>query len=512
MSDLEPEKYSIDEMMDRLKSRESSVDKGELVKRSDGTMAVRTKKRKRRTNQTVNKEQKRNQRIQILQLAAFVVLLLLMFFVAGLGILYANSSSFRKGLISKVENTTGATVVLHQFRMNPATANASKVNMDWPSSGLLQQLEVHSVIAKIEPISFLGRSFRGEEIVANRGDLILRVPEQGQIEATESPSDGGGKIRFQRYAVPNLNIYYGDSEEKKLVLEKTEASFFPSKIRGHGEIRLNKGRINFENWLPLQLDRSYINVKAKELEVRSMRLLIPSPDSRKAPDRGILELSGELLPYQVDGVYTLGVKLDGFRLSPLLGRDLGRFFLGRVVTIDEIGANFLSLDPEQGTAALEVAISNAIDSRIDLASFRFLSFLALTLDDRWYDLPNFSSKASAILKRRGQEVELTDINFEERGRMALRGALTTNDEGIISGALRVGIPESMIAASKNGRLDSIFGIVREGYRWVDLEIGGSSSEPTDNFKELYESASASANTSSGQNTPEDSNPLEEEIE
>ncbi len=34
----------------------------------------------------------------------------------------------------------------------------------------------------------------------------------------------------------------------------------------------------------------------------------------------------------------------------------------------------------------------------------------------------------------------------------------------------------------------MFGQVREGYRWVDLEIAGTSAVPTDNFLDLYNAA------------------------
>ncbi|MEY3896152.1 MAG: hypothetical protein RLZZ214_1672, partial [Verrucomicrobiota bacterium] len=56
-SPSEPEKYSIDEMMDRLKSSPPpNPEDGELVIRPDGTQAIRVKRRKRRTSQPVKRE------------------------------------------------------------------------------------------------------------------------------------------------------------------------------------------------------------------------------------------------------------------------------------------------------------------------------------------------------------------------------------------------------------------------------------------------------------------------
>ena len=50
----EPEKYSIDEMIDRLKNPpdEEPIEKGELVTRADGSQAIRVRKRKRRSPAT----------------------------------------------------------------------------------------------------------------------------------------------------------------------------------------------------------------------------------------------------------------------------------------------------------------------------------------------------------------------------------------------------------------------------------------------------------------------------
>lgn len=508
----EPEKYSIDEMMDRLKNRETSEKKGELVTRSDGTKAVRMRKRKRRTNQTGNDETKRNQRMQILQIAIFVVVLLLMFVAAGIGILYANSSGFREDLISKVESVTGAEVAFAQFRMNPAAANAAKITMEWPPESPLKSLEVNSVVAKIEPVSFLGTSFKGEEIIADSGYLILKNPV-GVQTMEEDPADlSVNRILFQRYSVPNLNIHFGQVGNNKPLLEKTEASYFPSEIPGHGEIRLSKGILQVENWPSLELDRSFISVKDRELDIRSMRFVIPSDKDRKVIDEGLIELSGIVRPFNFKEGCTLSVKVEAFRLSPLLGRDLGGFFLGRVVTADEVGTNLLTIEPDGADAVLEIAISNAIDSRIDITRFRFLSFLALTLDDRWYDLPNFSSEASAVLRRRGQEVELNEINFEQRGRMALSGSIRTTESGEISGEFRIGIPESMIVLSKNKRLDSMFSAVKKGYRWVDLKIDGTSEAPEDNFQQLYESFQDVSENSTEESDGESTGIFEEPVE
>ena len=99
---IDPENYSIDEMLDRLKSRNDSVsqDDGELVTRSDGTTAVKVRKRKRRTDQTKDKLKAHNQRIQLVQIAGFMIFLVALLFIGGGLILYSNSSVFYDDFIT----------------------------------------------------------------------------------------------------------------------------------------------------------------------------------------------------------------------------------------------------------------------------------------------------------------------------------------------------------------------------------------------------------------------------
>jgi hypothetical protein len=155
---IEPDKFTIDEMMERLKARDSSDKDPELVTRPDGSQALRTKKRKRRTNQAANKEIKKNKRLQIAQIAGVVVLLTLFGLTAGIAILYANSSGFRNSLISKLERSSGAKVSMEQFRMNPLGANASVTKLVWPAGNALGTLDLYALSAKISPWSFTGKS------------------------------------------------------------------------------------------------------------------------------------------------------------------------------------------------------------------------------------------------------------------------------------------------------------------------------------------------------------------
>ena len=271
----EPDKYTIDEMMDRLKGRNSSDKEPELVTRTDGSQAMKVRKRRRRTNQAVNSETKRNRRVQIIQITGFVVVVVLLGLAAGIGILYANSSNFRESLVSKLQASSGAEVKLNRFRMNPVAANTNGVSLKWPEGNALASLDLTSVAAKIAPASFTGKSFAGEEIVASKGVLVLRAPNAEESSRLVPKPAGRIPVKFSRYSVPVLDIRFGEGQGRKGSLEKTEASLYPSTTAGQAEVRLRGGLLQMPGWPEMALDRSYVKVKDSEFQIKTMRFNIP---------------------------------------------------------------------------------------------------------------------------------------------------------------------------------------------------------------------------------------------
>ena len=485
----EPEKYTIDEMMDRLKGRDASDNSPELVTRSDGSQAMKVKKRRRRTNQAVNEETKRNRRVQVAQIAGFFILLVLLGIAAGISVLYANSSSFRASLLSKLEDSSGAKVSLIQFRMNPATANAAKAVMEWPESNALASLDLTALTAKVAPASFLGKAFTGEEITAGSGILSLRAPSGSNPAPQKPAAKEGSSVIFQRYSIPSMNIRFGSAAGGRRSLNNTEASFFPTKVTGQGEIRLQGGLFEFDAWPPVVLDRSYIKVRNGGFDIQSMRFVIPKAPNDRKLDKGYIDFSGSLNPMEVGATHTLEAKAEDLRLPFLLGPDLGRFFLGSVDTVEALESNFLTFSPDSPEAStLELALTNSVKSRIDLGGLRFLSQLSEILNDRWYEFPNFDSSVDLVVKRQAGKVVLEDINFVSSGRIALQGSISNGEGGAISGALRVGIPESIVAAKRNKGMQLLFAQTQDGYSWVDVKISGTSAIPEDDFRELYQKA------------------------
>ncbi len=485
-SNNEPEKYTIDEMLDRLKKRGDG--EGQLVTRADGTQAVKVRKRKRRTDQTRDKLKAKNHRMQLIQIAGFIVFMVAMLIIGGIMILYANGSAFRNGLITKIESVTGSEVKIQQFRMNPATASAAQIEMDWSEIFSIHRLEANSLRAKISPISFVGKVFQGQEINAEKGKLFLKAPHSSDSTAAKTTGTSDSGIRFQRYSVASLNVLFSKDESADGMVENIEASYLPTKTGKSGEIRLNRGNLKLKGWPSLALDRSYIQVRGEELDIKSMRFLIPPVQSEGVQDKGTINLSGVISPQAEGATHKLHVELESFQISPLLGNSLGRFFYGKMVTNTDETSNMLKFAPGSGQdASLELNVSQATSSRISLSQFKFLGHLSIVLNDRWYELPNFDDNVKLLIKRSGEFVKMESIHLEQRSRMMIKGTISTKDAaGNISGTLSVGIPDIILAAAKDRRLDLMFSPVKDGYRWIDIELSGSGSAPADNFKELYQ--------------------------
>lgn len=486
----EPDKYSLDDMMQRLKGRdEENSQKGELVTRSDGSLAMKVKKRRRRTDQTRETETKRNQKVQILQIAGFVVFVAVIGLIAGIGIIYANSSPFRDGLIAKVESASGAKVELKRFRINPATANSNLVGFEWPSGNALASLQLRGLVGKIAPVSFLGKAFTGEEITVSSGELIMRKPAVGEPARISATPFTKPPVHFERYFIAMLDVYFGGEKIPSSMLEKTEVSLFPGARAGNAELRLNGGLLKMQDWSPFSLDRSYITFSGDELDVKSLRFEIPTATGKKSSDPGYIELSGVLQPLDPREAHMLSVELNSFKVSYLLGADLGGFFSGRLETKENTESNVFTVPAKSGEpASLKLSTINQLGSRLELRGFQFLEDLSNILEDRWYENPNFGDHVSMKFLRKGNFTSIKDFEFEERGRMAVRGTISNGEAGQIEGRIRVGIPEAIIVTQRSPSLEAAFDQSAKGYRWIDIEIGGTSAVPTDNFLDLFGTA------------------------
>lgn len=497
----EPEKYSIDQMMDRLKNRpsEDPVQEGELVTRADGRQAIRVRTRKRRSHQPHKEERRIQRRARMIQVSGALILVMLAVFGAGFAIAFANSSPFREGLVKKITLTSGAETDLQQFRMNPTSANASALNLSWPDGNVLGNLALRGIKAEISPVSFLGKAMVGEEVTASEGTLTLRVPKAGgptrQILAPEDKAP----IRFKHYSTPKFHLVAGEAGTPNILrMRDAEASFVPENSNERPQLLLNRGVISIPGWPKLRMDRSHIEFRGDETDIIGMRF------KHETDNMGAFEVSGTVTPFAVDRPSILEVQLESFLVSGIAGEELGRLFSGRIDTLSSAEPNFIAFTPASGlvpSLALSATFRNSVSAPFEVTGFPFLFGLAQTLDDEWFGRPVFDSEVHGVLRRAEGAVSIGNLNLESTGRMAIRGNVSMTTDRNLSGQLEVGVAEGTIKASENQRLDSIFGPPRYGFRWLSLKIGGNATSPADNFKNLYDGATATNSPGSPSKIP-----------
>ena len=481
----EPEKYSIDEMMDRLKAGPSETpEEGELVTRADGSQAIRVRKRKRRSTQPHKEENQRTRRARIVQVSAALILVFIAAIIIGGAIIFANSSPFRQGLVRKLEQVSGATTELQQFRMNPKTANAGNLSLTWPAGNVLKSLSLRGLSAEISPASFLGKTMTGEEVLFSYGALALQIPSPGQALRNFPAPTGESPIRFNRYRISLLDATLGNPVAPLIKLSQTEASLSPETVSGRPQLSLYKGALAIDGWPKLRLDRALIEINGTEANIIGLRVL------HETENRGALEFSGTVTPYKPDQPSTLAVNLDAFQLSGIIGPALGRLFSGRIDSFPVADSNYLAFQPtEKTSSSLNVSFRVSPTSKIEVQGFPFLFGLSQTLgEDPWFVHPIFEGNAGGVIHREGGIVTLRDLNMETKGRLALRGEISIAANQTLSGNLQVGLAEAMIADAPTSRLKSMFGPPKDGFRWLTLKLSGPASDPSDNFKELFSAA------------------------
>lgn len=480
----EPEQYSIDEIMARLKSQgQASIEsEGELVTRADGTQAIRVKRRKRRSHQPKKEKEKANQRARTIQLLAAMGLVTLAALICGFAVMYANSPPFRDGLSGKIARVTGAQTELTQFRMNPSAANLAALSLKWPEGNAIESITLRNVAAKISPASFLGRKFLGEEIVAADGTINVRAPLNDQPSRFHDAGEPGDLIEFDRYAAPSVTLNYGDPIRPDIRFSKSEAAYYPKNSKGSPQVTLTRGQVMLAGWPKLELDRANFVFHGADIEVSSLRLRTENDDM------GSISLAGMLAPYALGNVSKLQVVLDAMPLTGLAGAELGGILRGRIESLPAPReGGFEIMAGSKPEMALEIPFQGSLGEPLALSGLPFLTDFRGLLDDIWYETPLFETHAKGVLRRAGGNVSLSDLELTSKGRLAIRGSLAFVDGTTYAGELKVGLSEAVISSTRNARLDELLSAPVDGFRWIDLKISGPKDAPKDDFRERYES-------------------------
>ncbi len=484
----EPEKYSIDEMMERLKSKpqDSEPVEGELVTRADGSQAIRVRKRKRRSRQPHKEQEQRAKRLRTIRLTVGLAGALAVAVAAAVLIVYANSSPYREGVIAKTTAATGAQVGLRQFRVSPVAANAAAAKFEWPAGSPLDSLEMQSVEASIHPSSFFGKSWTGEELRSRQAHLVLRRPVAGEAVAFQPEEPASGTVDFDRVTSPRFRLTMGDPSQPALDLRDAEATFYPTGGSGLPQFQVARGELTIPGWPKFRLDRAFMEFRGPEVDISRVMLL--APDDSK----GTLLLSGVVAPMVSDRPSTLAVKAENFPFAALAGKETGALVAGRIDTREAANSNFLTVPPAGEAAAMQLAFRPSLNDSLVLGNFPFLTVLSKLLNDKWFEFPEFDSNAAGTLRRQGQAVRIGDLALVSKGRMAVGGEIHVAPDLTLGGTLEVGLADAVVAAAEDPRLAEVFWRSEEGFRWASITLSGTAAMPADDFLKVLDGAAPDA--------------------
>jgi len=501
----EPESYSLEEMMRRLKER--GHDEGELVVRADGTQALKVKKRKRRSNQPHKEVKKRAQQLRLIQLAiAFVVVSGLAAAIAGL-LFYYNSAAYREGIRNKLAAWTAADVEMSEFSVTPTNATCASATFTWPEGNFLRRLQVAQTAAHLELASFVGKKWGGAGVVAKSGSLSFSncvdgKPKRGKVAAETS----GFPFNFSNYLCEKLSITgYAEDKNPWMSLESTEGTMIKT-VKG-AETRFVGGLVKIRGFHPMKLDRGTIHFESGQMNISSLRC-IPVDQSF-----GELEIKNSIDLYGRQNS-VLELSLTEFPLHVLLGEGMEAVLGGSVDTSAETASRVVSFTPgDFESFRILLGFSGCKKDPLTFKGFPFLNELSRELQDQQY-ANSFVFEDSAVgeLTRTAKEVRLKALHLETRKQFIIKGELVLRD-GEFSGQLNVGLGLALLAGPQgNAKLQKVFSKQSDGYGWCRIELSGSPVVAEDNFAELLKrSLTADAAVSQPEKTPAASSSIEKEL-
>jgi hypothetical protein len=488
MSDSDQEKYSIDEMMNRLRSRGEGDSNGEpqLVTRDDGTQVMRVRKRKRRSRQP-HKEAEAKQRKRRLFLAVGITILLVASALGAVAwVFYLNSKGYREGLEEKISAWTGAEVKTMQFRSTPVSVGATRIELNWPEDQPAASLLLNGVQGDVKLASYFGDQLSGEQITAaNGGELVLRAASPKSEDKAGLP-DGPCPFNFS-YRSKNFNVRFGSGQHAAMVLSGSEASYqVPDPTRASGNLVLQGGKSRVMEWGTYELDFASLTLSNEGLRVGNIEM---SPEGMPGAE---VRLRGDQLPPIMTrgGQSELRFQLTEMPSTILFGGALGRIVDAKFETPDhEVNTGRIFFDVTKADSLrIDAPIHATLSSILTLNGFQFFDVLSLEVGNDRLSQARFESEARVHLKRNTQETRLDQISLVSQSLISVEGYLSEKRGGLLDGVLDVGLPDSTVLGTASRALPVVFNRRSNGHHWARVKISGTTAKPVDDMADQLRSA------------------------
>lgn len=474
-SAADKEQYSLDEMMKALREKEREKDeKGEVVTRSDGSVARKVKRRKRRSDQpeTPTPEKEKKKLLFKVVVAACLVLGL---FLGGLFLLLShNSKSHREALEKTASEWTGAEVELNGYKRLPFSATIESAKFNWPASSYLRELKVSKIEGDVGFTSFLGARTGGLQIGGATGTMVTGMPTASG-EVGQSLEEGEFPFAFDQYYCQALNVTFGDS--KQVALEGASASLRYVANDGF-QVTLDQGAFLLDGWKPFPISSGLLSFNDGIIDIKSLSLDQPSEDDSMLTSK--LKISGRI-PLTPGEKVRLNSETGRFSLSGLVGEKLSRFFSGAVV--ESTG----DISYTVGENQIDEIVVRFTADRVRMAGFPFLANLAELFPDRNLEGIEFDkgltiSAISGILRIRPEGVAIEKLEMAHKGSIRIKGGVVIFESGKIGGKFDMQLNRSFVAAQPRlANSPLLRGNEKTGFVRVNFKVGGTLTQPTDTF-------------------------------
>ena len=469
------DQYSLDEMMKALREKERAKDEeGEVVTRSDGSVARKVKRRRRRSDQPEKASPEKEKKNLLFKVTMVACLFFALFLVGFFIILSHNSKSHREGLEKTASEWTGAEVDLQAYKRLPFSLNAKALHLTWPESSYLRELSFSKIDGDANFTSFLGARLGGLQIGGATGKLVTGMPRvKGTVGHSFEEADF--PFTFDQYYCQALDVIFGKSTQ--LGLRGVSASLRHIPNEGN-QLTIDQGTMMLEGWKPFPISSGLMRFRDGVIDLKSLSLDPPESDDTLLTSS--LKLSG-LIPLKRGEKVRLKAETAQFSLSGLIGERLARFFSGAV--IESHGEILYTMGEDELD---EVVIRFSAD-QVRLSNLPFLGHLAELFPDRQLEELKFGSgltgsAITGVLRVRPEGIAIENIEMAQKGNLRFRGGIVISKAGNIGGKVALSINRVFFASNEllvNSPL--LRGTESTGYVKVDFRLGGTLAKPSDTF-------------------------------
>jgi hypothetical protein len=441
------------------------------------------RKRKRRSHQPKREKEKRQRRFRVAQVVGAVALIA----VSGLTLLgamiYLNSPAYRTSILSRIKTWTGAEPELSQFRVSPVSAAASAVELTWPDSSMLKSLKLDGVKADLRISSIFGGAWKGSEMVATQGGLLVMQRPSGAPEAAASGRSGNCPFQF-RYRSPKFSVILGDLERPALHLKDSEASLAVlDSAATTANLQFEGGTLVLAGWGDFGLNFASLQIEPGGIRVGGLRL------APAAGAKGEIEI---LNPRQLQldlehGETEMELRVKRIPLSLLLGTAFGNWLDATVESPEQAPGSFVFFGGETPRFSSRIPFQATPSSESKIGQLPLFGVLAKETGEAWYHKPRLEEEFRGTVLRDFDSAGVENLELEERGRLSVTGNAKSDSSGNLSGTLEIGLPESELTDTA-GPFRRVFKRRGGGYAWASVRLSGTGSQPADDLQQQIDHA------------------------